>query len=453
MIPEQTQKEIQKLWDKYLADNKRVAKLEGGYFDNINHKREVAIIALKEYINNFLSGVSTLREFRTNIDSFNKQNNYWGFTAIKGQMFFNLMLRSADNENNIDKLTSILCKSISQPKDLTDALVKIETLEKHLSTIFIKAPDKRKVANPSSVGYFLSYFWQIQDNEEWPIQYTSIINAFTDLGIWENPVNQKESYFEFYKLNEEIKQFISKYHKSPVSNWDVEHTFWILKIHETSPKLVKKQTENNVSLISVSSIVEQQTNLKEAGFNIYDFIPPITAKLIDQCNEMQIAGSVKGSKYEKTVCEVFKQLGFDVNPLGQGTGREPDLIAKHREDGVAFIVDAKAYANGYMLGAPDERAIREYISHYCPKLIKEGIKKIAFIIVSNSFREGFENFINDVTWNTDIKRFVLLESDALLHLLAYKIKDNKSISDIIDALIRLDYTIKSQDIIQQFEDV
>lgn len=49
-----------------------------------------------------------------------------------------------------------------------------------------------------------------------------------------------------------------------------------------------------------------------------------------------------------------KQLGFAVQYLGQGTGREPDLIAIHKENG-GFTVDAKAYANGYMMEASDER--------------------------------------------------------------------------------------------------
>ena len=74
-----------------------------------------------------------------------------------------------------------------------------------------------------------------------------------------------------------------------------------------------------------------------------------------------------------------------------------------------FIIDAKAYANGYMIGASDKRAIKEYVNHYCPKLKKEGIQKIAFIIIiSNTFKSGFSEFINYVTWKTDIKPFVLL---------------------------------------------
>lgn len=97
--------------------------------------------------------------------------------------------------------------------------------------------------------------------------------------------------------------------------------------------------------------------------------------------------------------------------------------------------------------------MKDYINHYCPKLKKEGIQRISFIIVSNAFKSDFAEYINDVTWKTDIKRFVLLSSDALLHLLAYRIKDQKTLSEIVEAIISLGTTISAQDVIQQFDDI
>jgi hypothetical protein len=70
-----------------------------------------------------------------------------------------------------------------------------------------------------------------------------------------------------------------------------------------------------------------------------------------------------------------------------------------------------------MMGAADERAIKEDIADYCPKLQKDGIKKIGFLIVSNSFKSDISNYINEITWRTEIKRFSLITSEALLHLL------------------------------------
>ncbi|WP_433811442.1 restriction endonuclease FokI C-terminal domain-containing protein [Flavobacterium johnsoniae] len=167
--------------------------------------------------------------------------------------------------------------------------------------------------------------------------------------------------------------------------------------------------------------------------------------------EINKSSSSKGNAYEKLVSEIFEQLDFDVEILGQGSGRNPDAIIRHREENTAFLIDAKAYANGYSLGI-DDRAIKEYINHYCPKLQIEGYKKIGFIIVSNSFKSNFDSFINEITWNTDIKRFILLSSEALLYLLAYKTKDGIPPATIIDALVSLGNPIESKNIIEEFDD-
>ncbi len=143
---------------------------------------------------------------------------------------------------------------------------------------------------------------------------------------------------------------------------------------------------------------------------------------------------------------------WEVDELGQGKGRHPDAVIKHREENTAFLVDAKAYGSSYNLGI-DDRAIREYINYHCPKLQKEGYKKIGFIIVSNSFKSNFDAFINDITWNSDIKRFILLTSEALLYLLAYKTKDKLNLSLIIERMIGFGTVVTGQNVIEKFDDI
>lgn len=451
MIQPNIKNQIITIWDKYISDNKKVLDTKGNDLDNIDEKRIEAIVKLKIILNDFFIAKIDIAEFKTEIDSFNKQNNFWGFTSIKGQMFFNLLLKTSESDEQNKKLTKILKDCVTEPKSLADALSKVEAMDKYTSSIFNKAPDKRKAPNPSSVCYFLSYFWQIQNHQAWPVMYSSIIVSFTDIGLWTDPKNHKEAYNTFYNLNEEIKQILSTHTGRSITNWEAEHSFWNFRTVKGSvPKKEPSIKQNKPVLITTA---EPISALAKATFNIYDFIPPISAKLIELGTETESSSAAKGSKFEKAVCEVFRQLGFDVQYLGQGTGREPDLIAIYKVDNIAFIIDAKAYANGYMLSASDERAMREYILHYCPKLKNEGIKKIGFIIVSNTFKPGFDEFINDITWNTDIKRFSLLNSEALLHLLAYKIKDQLPLTAIIDAIVSLGSTISATDIIQKLDDI
>jgi len=437
-------KRIQLIWDNYIKSNKQVLDTKGKEISDIDKNRYEAIVQLKEIIEQFNIGESNIYEFKTNIDSFNKRNNLWGFTATKGQMFFNQLVKYS--ESKIDALSLLLKDVISKPKDLKEALIKIEKLEKYCLIIFNKAKDRRKAPNPGSVGYYLSYFWQIHDNSKWPILYTSQINSYKELNLWEDKSSQKGTYSFFYNLNQEIKQVLESHSKKSITNWDAEHAFWNFK-GNPNKGLVKKKTETK------EIIAEKETSIViNSSFELSDYLIPKVAKLIDLGNETEKSAALKGSEYEKLVAEIFKQLDFEVEVLGQGTGRNPDAIIRLREENTAFLVDAKAYSNGYSLGV-DDRAIKEYINHYSPKLQKEGYKKIGFIIVSNSFKSNFDSFINDVTWNTDVKRFILLSSEALLYLLAYKTKDRLSLSTIIESIIGFGNPVTANNIIEEFDDV
>lgn len=449
MIPTDKQQQIKNIWDQYIQSNQLVIDTKGKELVQIDDSRRAAIIELKKFINDFQSDRMNIYEFKTNIDSFNKRNNLWGFTATKGQMFFNQLVKV--NESNISFLTNLLKSCIEQPKNLEDALAKISKLEKFCSEIYSKAKDKRKVPNPGSVSYYLSYFWQVQDADKWPILYTSLINAYIELDIWQENDTQAKAYEYFFNLNEEIKKILSDYTGTIKSNWDAEHAFWNFKGNPNKAIQEQPKKETKTAVVEIE-IEEEKSITVTASFELSDYLIPKVSKLIELGAETQKSSSSKGSAYEKLVAEIFKQLDFEVETLGQGSGRNPDAILRHREENTAFIVDAKAYSNGYSLGV-DDRAIREYINHYCPKLQKEGYKKIGFIIVSNSFKSNFDSFINEITWNTDIKRFILLSSEALLYLLAYKTKDRIQPATIIETLVSLGNPIEAKDIIQEFDDV
>lgn len=449
MIPTDKQQQIKTIWDKYIQSNQLVVDTKGKKLIQIDDSRRAAIIELKKFITDFQSDRINVYEFKTNIDSFNKRNNLWGFTATKGQMFFNQLVKV--NESNITFLTNLLKSGIEQPKNLDDALAKISKLEKFCTEIYRKAKDKRKVPNPGSASYFLSYFWQVQDAKEWPILYTSLINAFIELDIWQENDTQAKAYEYFFYLNEEIKKILSDYTGTSKSNWDAEHAFWSFKGNPNKTIQDQRKKETKTAVVEIE-IEEEKTIAVNASFKLTDYLIPKVAKLIELGNDNEKSASAKGFLYEKLVAEILNMLDFEIEILGQGTRRNPDAIIRHREENTAFLIDAKAYSNGYSLGV-DDRAIKEYINHYCPKLQKEGYKKIGFIIVSNSFKSNFDGFINEITWNTDIKRFILLSSEALLYLLAYKTKDRIPLATIIETLVGLGNPIESKNIIEEFDDV
>jgi len=440
---------IKEIWDEYINSEQSNFDTKGNALSNIDELRLEAIEKISNLILKFQNNELNVGEFKTSIDSFNKRNNLWGFTAIKGQFFFNQLIKYLD-ETEISKIENLLKETISEPKDLNDALTKIEKLENYCQNIYSKAKDKRLVSNPKSVGYFLSYFWQIANNSKWPIYYTASIQALDEIGLWVEKPSQKDNYELFYSLNEEIKSILSEYSKREISNWLVEHTFWYFRGNPNKKTDGKK--EKPIVFEKNDLEIEDKTIIVNASFNLLDYIIPKVSKLTDLGNSTDKSATKKGYDFEKIVAEIFEQLDFEVKILGQGTGRNPDAIVKFREDNTAFIVDAKAYNSGYSLGT-DDRAIKEYINYYCPILKKEGYHKIGFIIVSNEFKTNFDNFINEITWNTDIKRFILLTSEALLYILAFKTKNKLSLTTIIESIISFSNPVTAKKIIDEFDDV
>jgi hypothetical protein len=448
MINHKTIASINSLWDEYVKGNKEVLNTKGGVIPNIDQTRLKSINDIKKIISSFQSGELNIYEFKSTLDSYNKRNNLWGFTATKGQMFFNQLTKY--NTQSLEKLTELIKDTITEPKNLIEALIKIETLEKFASSIFDKAEDKRKAPNPGSTGYFLSFFWQIHNPIKWPIIYTSITNAFKELEIWQEHKSQKEAYEFFYNLNEEIKVVLKSHAKRDISNWDAEHCFWNFT---GKPVVEYKKAKKEAERYIAESGTDIETTKLTAHFEISDYLIPKIARLIELGNEKNKSASAKGSDYEKMVGEVFKLLGFEVEVLGQGTGRNPDAIVKFREEHTAFIIDAKAYNEGYAMGR-DDRAIREYISNFCPILRKEGFTKVGFVIVSNSFKTDLKDFADEITWNTEVKRFILLTSEALLFYLAYKTKDDKiTLPSIIESIVSIGSIITAQNVIEEFDDI
>jgi hypothetical protein len=439
MITVEKSEKIKEIWLHYDASEKLLATESADTAGELDAQRLETIKIIKTYIEDYFQNNSSISQFKTSIDSYNKRNNHWGFTAIKGQMFFNQLVKAG--LTNEDELNLLVKDVIKYPVTIDDAISKIDTLEKYCLNIYNKATDKRTAPKPSSICYFLSYFWQIQNYEKWPIMYTSLVSSFSSLNLWNNFSTQSDTYRYFYQLNNEIIAIVEKSANRKINYWDIEHAFWL---YDQANNSIKPLTKNENS-----PQIEPTIN---TSFNYLEYIIPKLSKLIELGADKALSSSKKGYQYEQMVSEAFNQLDFDIEQFGQGSGRNPDLIAKYREDNTAFLIDAKAYSEGYSLGL-DDRAIKEYITIHCPKLTKNGYKKIGFIIVSNSFKSDFDEFVNEITWNTEIKRFVLITSEALLYLLAYKTKDKLSLKDIIESMVSIGNPITSDKVIAKFQDI
>lgn len=151
------------------------------------------------------------------------------------------------------------------------------------------------------------------------------------------------------------------------------------------------------------------------NYEQFKFIPPVVHDLISLSVDEE-----RSRDFEKNVNLIFQMLGFDVAGYGQGTGRNPDGIAKENQYHYSILIDAKARRENYKIGTEDRKFI-EYIKTHSESLKKAGFSKIYFLIVSSQFESLSETAIKNIKIETQVNT-TLLSARLLLKLLAIKIK-------------------------------
>ena len=187
---------------------------------------------LKPLLADYLAGKIPLDTFKPKNDGINKENRLWGFQGIKGQMFFNLIVKGSADAAEWEKE---LKAAITAPEDEDAARNQINTFASYVCGIgdaHVKAGgSKQGRPKPSSIPFFLSYFWQVQDRQTWPIYYTNAVKTMSALQIWQPSTDLADNYIAFKHLYEELVQKFSLASGKPFGLYDVEHVFWFIGEH------------------------------------------------------------------------------------------------------------------------------------------------------------------------------------------------------------------------------
>jgi hypothetical protein len=378
---------------------------------------------LKPLLAEYLTGKILLPEFKSKVDSINKRNELWGFKGIKGQMFFNMLVNVADD---LDECDQELKSALAAPVNEQVASSRIKTFlsyVKRLGEQWVKGGNTRYgTPKTGSVPFFLSYFWQIQEREVWPVYYTNGVNTLTDLNIWQPSEDIAVDYLAFKRLQETLVQVFSEASKRPFNLYDVEHVFWFKGGNPYEPV---KATDKTASAVNCAT-----TNLPSSTDpdRLPDsYIPPMISILpaLARHDEKMIQAAKRSGTsieraFEKSIDAAFTILGYETKLLGQGLGRVPDGRALALDDNYALLWDGKVRTNPYSLGT-DDRTIREYITTQSRELSRR-YRNIYYLIVSSSFADDFDDTIASIKMETEVSEVVLLDAEALVAIVEAKLR-------------------------------
>lgn len=451
MSEERIKDQILEVWNTHVSSVRKEVDGDGHVINAIDDSRLYAIEVVKIIIHNFMKGDFDINDFKTALDSYNKHNNLWGFTAKLGQMYFNQIIKS--NESNLEKLSTMLKELITEPKNIRDALSKIEVLEKHTLAIYTKSRDKHNAPYPGAVGFFLSYFWQIYNPQKWPILYGTLINSFRELGIWEDQNSQRDTYEHYYSVYNDIKKTVEDASGRKVSYWELEHAFWNYKPKPQPTVLQNTETEmvqSNVKPVETVAVqLEKPASpapdkaVLSEGLDLREYLIPRLSRLLD--SDFKQEAAQPENRFEQLVAEAFSQLDFRVEILDQSKQKDAFAILRFREGNVTFIVDAVPSCEDYF-SSTDRRLIKEYVNDNCIRLKEEGYQKIGYLLVCNAFDPQYQPFVSYINWNTDIRKATLLSTEALLYMLAYKLKHRHKLMSLVERIAGFSQVVSSENI-------
>ena len=420
MNEEQKNRAIQ-IWRKYCAEGVTLLNASKEYTQaELDQARTEAIPEVLTILENYLSGETTLDEFKTQNDSVNKRHRLWGFQGINGQMFFNVLTKTSRAGGQADEFDSLLKHSLVVPTSIERATTILNEFAQFTRRLANFVADSRGAPKVGSINFFVSYFWQIQSPETYPVYYSSMVNALQEYNIWQPVENIGDSYASFYRLNHELKSLFGQVSNRSLELWDVEHAFWFV----TQPKPTHPPKAQAVTAVAENATpAVMQVELPDS------YIPPIVAILPrlaandpELANICQAMGSSIEKVFENRIDVIFKMLGYETEALGQGHGRVPDGVAICREFHYAIVYDAKVRQQPYTMGT-DERAIREYINGILDRLRRQGIRQVYFMIISSSFNADHDDVIRGIKMDTEVREILLVEAGALVSLLEAKLRN------------------------------
>lgn len=134
------------------------------------------------------------------------------------------------------------------------------------------------------------------------------------------------------------------------------------------------------------------------------------------------AGANASTLFERRCADGLRALGFEVQSLGQGTGRNADCLGLARREQFAVVLDAKCRREGYVLGTEDRKFL-EYATHHHKQLAAQGLARVYLLVIAPSFNEAAHKQLSATLSGSAIRGFCLMTAPALMRIVEDSIRD------------------------------
>jgi hypothetical protein len=191
-------------------------------------RKRVAVIEteLAPVLTSYLSGAIELAEFKRKVDGISKQHPYWGFRGAKGQMFFNLVVKTAGGQKEGDLQ---LKSALVVPSDEKIASSRIDAFASYVKLIgqhHIEIGGDAVVRSLAACHFSYPTSGRFKKGIFGPVYHTNNVNTMVDLNLWQPAEDLSDNYLTYKHIHEELARLFSSEAGRPFSLYDVEHVFW-----------------------------------------------------------------------------------------------------------------------------------------------------------------------------------------------------------------------------------
>ena len=193
-------------------------------YKEFDEKRVSSIKELKSLIEDFIYKKITIEGFKERSELMCRKLPYWGFKGFSGQMQLNQYVKNIDDKQK----ENVIREALIVPGNEHEVVEKIDNLSDYITELRKKLNYPKGFPWPSQI-FMLTYFWEIQTPEKWPIYYDASKKVLSNIGFDFNASDSHgKKYLEFVEVISAIKKlyeeegFIDKKHPT----WFIEHVLW-----------------------------------------------------------------------------------------------------------------------------------------------------------------------------------------------------------------------------------
>ena len=172
------------------------------YWDERDHLRRQAIDdALRPLVMSFLSESLDLADFKARVLALNQRHDHWGFAEEGGGKFLDDYVSSARDK---DECVRELRDALAAPTSENGARDKLNRFLSHASRHGAQPGGGESAPDSSTIPFLLSWSWQVQDRDTWPVQFGAVIGGMKRLGVFVAAGDPADDYVVFKQACEEL---------------------------------------------------------------------------------------------------------------------------------------------------------------------------------------------------------------------------------------------------------